>query len=144
MQITVELNENHIEKLVVSECFKYMKEKQMTHILHEISKQVAQEVKGEVVDSGLVEKRVEEVVKRVENSLMARVNRQFGKTVDKALDITAKSYDSPVSDNIEETMKEKFISAIRNFRDESDSFDERRAYQRVLNWIKENYGEINS
>ena len=136
MQITIELDEQKIESAVISECVRYVKDKQMQHMLHEVAKQVAQDIKGEVVDSGLVEKRVEEVVKRVENSLMTRVNRQFGETMDKALDISASAIDKkPQLNGDGKMVRDHMIAAIIGFQNEigcDESSEAYQAYQAML------------
>ena len=148
MQITIELDERKIESVVISECVRYVKDKQMQHMLHEVAKQVAQDVKGEVVDSGLVEKRVEEVVKRVENSLMTRVNRQFGETMDKALDISASAIDKkPQLNGDGKMVRDHMIAAIIGFQNEigcDESSEAYQAYQKMMAWVEENYGPMMS
>ena len=148
MQFPIELDERRIEDAVISECVRYVKDKQMQHMLHEVAKQVAQDVKSEVVDSGLVEKRVEEVVKRVENSLMTRVNRQFGETMDKALDISASAIDKkPQLNGDGKMVRDHMIAAIIGFQNEigcDESSEAYQAYQKMMTWVEENYGSMMS
>ena len=95
MKMTFEFDDQMVFDAVVEQCTRYMIEKRCPSMVGTITKDVAQQVKSEVVDSGLIEKRVEEVVKRVENSLMARVNKQFTPVMDEAVNIAAKQFDEP-------------------------------------------------
>ena len=95
MKMTFEFDDQMVFDAVVAQCTRYMIEKRCSGMVGTITKDVAQQVKSEVVDSGLIEKRVEEVVKRVENSLMARVNKQFTPVMDEAVNIVAKQFDEP-------------------------------------------------
>lgn len=148
MEFPITLNEKEIQSAVISECVRYVKEKQMSQMLNEIAKQVAQEIKGEVVDSGLVEKRVEEVVKRVENSLMTRVNRQFTVTMDEALSATATTFEAPPPmERSAKAMRDHFIATLIGFQNETGcnvESDEYKAYQKMLDWVETNYGQLMS
>lgn len=148
MQITIEINEKAVQDVIVTECVKYVKEKQMPQMLGIISKQVAQEIKSEVVDSGVVEKRVEETVKRVENTLMNRVNRQFTETMDKAIEMKATAVERIASLNVDaKSVRDHIIATLIGFQngigcDETSS--EYQAYQKVIQWIEETYGALMS
>ena len=94
MEFNFNFDENKIFDAVVAECTKSILEKRTGEIVGIVSKDVAAQVKSDVVDSGLVEKRVEEVVKRVENTLMTRVNRNFTPILDEAMEMSARKYEN--------------------------------------------------
>lgn len=148
MQITIEIDEKNIQDVIVTECIRYVKEKQMSQMLGIISKQVAQEIKSEVIDSGIVEKRVEETVKRVENTLMNRVNKQFTETMDKAIEMNATAVERSASLNMDaKSVRDHIIAALIGFQnaigcDETSS--EYQAYQKTIKWIEETYEPLMS
>lgn len=148
MQIAIEIDEKNLQDIIVAECIRYVKEKQMSQMLGIISKQVAQEIKSEVIDSGIVKKRVEETVKRVENTLMTRVNRQFTNTMDKAMEINAKNLERNAPLNMDaKSVRDHIISALIGFQnaigcdEESETY---KAYQKTIEWIENTYGPLMS
>lgn len=148
MQFIINLDEQKIQDEVVSQCMRYIHDKQMAQMIGTISKQVAQEIKGEVVDSGMVEKRVEEVVKRVENSLMFRVNKQFSETMDKAMAINASAVERSATLNMDgKAVRDHIIATLIGFQNElgcDETSEQYQAYQKMLTWVEDTYGPMMS
>lgn len=148
MQFIINLDEQKIQDEVVSQCMRYIHDKQMAQMIGTISKQVAQEIKGEVVDSGMVEKRVEEVVKRVENSLMSRVNKQFSETMDKAMAINASAVERSATLNMDgKAVRDHIIATLIGFQNElgcDETSEQYQAYQKMLTWVEDTYGPMMS
>lgn len=154
MKMTFEFDDQEIFDAVVNQCTRYMIDKRGAGMVGVITKDVAQQVKSDVVDSGLIEKRVEETVKRVENSLMARVNKQFTPVLDEAVDIAAKQFDEPkkVAPYNKVTgegrqVRDLMIATLIGYQNEmgNDEFSpEYKAYQRVLEYVEKTFGEMMS
>ena len=154
MNMTFEFDDQMVFDAVVEQCTRYMIEKRCPGMVGTITKDVAQQVKSEVVDSGLIEKRVEEVVKRVENSLMARVNKQFTPVMDEAVNIAAKQFDEPKKAEPYYKVKgegrqvrDLMIATLIGYQNEmgNDEFSpEYKAYQRVLEYVEKTFGEMMS
>ena len=182
MNMEFEFDEQKIFDAVVAQCTRYMLDKRGPGMVGTISKDVAQQIKSEVLDSGLLDKRVEEAVKRVENSLMARVNRQFTPVLDEAVNLAAKQLDAPqefknfenmvfekpieqiIDKTIDPTVKtapthtpvfklkgegrmvrDMLIAALIGYQNSVGvSSPEYDAYQKVLVYIEENFGEMMS
>lgn len=148
MQFIINLDEQKIQDEVVSQCMRYIHDKQMAQMIGTISKQVAQEIKGEVVDSGMVEKRVEEVVKRVENSLMSRVNKQFSETMDKAMAVNASAVERSATLNMDgKAVRDHIIATLIGFQNElgcDETSEQYQAYQKMLTWVEDTYGPMMS
>lgn len=148
MKITIDLDEQKIQDEVVSQCMRYIHNKQMEQMIGTISKQVAQEIKGDVVDSGMIDKRVEEVVKRVENSLMSRVNKQFTETMDKAMSINASAVERSAMLNMDgKAVRDHMIATLIGFQNEigcDENSEQYQAYQKMLTWVEETYGPMMS
>ena len=148
MQITIDIDEKKIEDVIIAECVRYVKEKQMPQMLGIISKQVAQEIKGEVVDSGMIEKRVDETVKRVENTLMTRANKQFTETMDKAVAMQACAVERSATMSMDSKhVRDHIIAAVIGFQNgmgNDTESEEYKAYQKVLMWIEDPYGPMMS
>ena len=130
-----------------------MIEKRCPSMVGTITKDVAQQVKSEVVDSGLIEKRVEEVVKRVENSLMARVNKQFTPTLDEAMEISAKQFDEPKKtpyykvEGEGRQVRDLMIATLIGYQNEmgnDESSPEYQAYQKMLVYVENTFGPMMS
>lgn len=154
MKMTFEFDDQMVFDAVVAQCTRYMVDKRAAGMVGTITKDVAQQVKSEVVDSGLIEKRVEEVVKRVENSLMARVNKQFTPVIDEAVNIAAKQFDEPKKAEPYYKVKgegrqvrDLMIATLIGYQNEmgNDEFSpEYKAYQRVLEYVEKTFGEMMS
>lgn len=153
MKMTFEFDDQMVFDAVVAQCTRYMIEKRCPGMVGTITKDVAQQVKSEVVDSGLIEKRVEEVVKRVENSLMARVNKQFTPVMDEAVNIAAKQFDEPKKTPYYKVtgegrqVRDLMIATLIGFQNDmgNDEFSpEYKAYQRVLEYVEKTFGEMMS
>lgn len=153
MKMTFEFDDQMVFDAVVEQCTRYMIEKRCPNMVGTITKDVAQQVKSEVVDSGLIEKRVEEVVKRVENSLMARVNKQFTPVMDEAVNIAAKQFDEPKKTPYYKVtgegrqVRDLMIATLIGYQNEmgNDAFSpEYKAYQRVLEYVEKTFGEMMS
>jgi hypothetical protein len=154
MKMTFEFDDQMVFDAVVEQCTRYMIEKRCSGMVGTITKDVAQQVKSEVVDSGLIEKRVEEVVKRVENSLMARVNKQFTPVMDEAVNIAAKQFDVPKKEGPYykvtgegRQVRDLMIATLIGFQNDmgNDEFSpEYKAYQRVLEYVEKTFGEMMS
>ena len=154
MEFTFNFDENKIFDAVVAECTKSILEKRTGEIVGIVSKDVAAQVKSDVVDSGLVEKRVEEVVKRVENTLMTRVNRNFTPILDEAMEISAKKYEIP---NTSESpyklvgegrqVRDLIIATLIGFQNEGGNnveSSEYLAYQKMLEYVESTFGSMMS
>ena len=148
MKFIIELDEKKIEEAVVSQCFQYIREKQIPQMLGTISKQIAQEIKSEVVDSGVVERRVDETVKRVENVLMTRANKQFSDTMDKAMALNASAVERSATLNMDgKAVRDHMIAALIGFQNEigcDETSEAYQAYQKMLVWVEETYGPMMS
>ena len=154
MEFNFNFDENKIFDAVVAECTKSILEKRTGEIVGIVSKDVAAQVKSDVVDSGLVEKRVEEVVKRVENTLMTRVNRNFTPILDEAMEISAKKYETP---NTSEPpyklvgegrqVRDLIIATLIGFQNDIGNnveSSEYQAYQKMLEYIETTFGSMMS
>ena len=152
MEFNFNFDENKIFDAVVAECTKSILEKRTGEIVGIVSKDVAAQVKSDVVDSGLVEKRVEEVVKRVENTLMTRVNRNFTPILDEAMEMSAKKYENP---NISEPpyklvgegrqVRDLIIATLIGFQNDIGNnveSPEYQAYQKMLEYIETTFGSM--
>ena len=154
MKMTFEFDDQMVFDAVVEQCTRYMIEKRCPGMVGTITKDVAQQVKSDVVDSGLIEKRVEEVVKRVENSLMARVNKQFTPVIDEAVNIAAKQFDEPkkVAPYYKVTgegrqVRDLMIATLIGYQNEmgnDETSPEYQAYQKMLMYVENTFGEMMS
>lgn len=152
MKMTFEFDDQMVFDAVVAQCTKYMIDKQTPNMVGAITKDVAQQVKSEVVDSGLIEKRVEGVVKRVENSLMARVNKQFTPVMDEAVSIAAKQFDIPkkFEPHFKLTgegrqVRDLMICTIIGYQNEMDNDESSpayQAYQKMLMYVESTFGDM--
>ena len=154
MEFNFHFDENKIFDAVVAECTKSILEKRTGEIVGIVSKDVAAQVKSDVVDSGLVEKRVEEVVKRVENTLMTRVNRNFTPVLDEAMEMSARKYENQ---NISEPsyklvgegrqVRDLMIATLIGFQNDIGNnveSSEYLAYQKMLEYVESTFGPMMS
>lgn len=154
MKFDFEFDEQKIFDAVVAQYTRYLIDKQSGEIKGVVAKDVAQQIKSDFVDSGLIEKRVEEVVKRVENSLMARVNKQFTPVLDSAVEqsvnvMEKKNQAEPhykVSGEGRQ-VRDLMIATIIGFQNEmgnDESSPAYQAYQKMLVYIEETFGPMMS
>ena len=154
MEFNFNFDENKIFDAVVAECTKSILEKRTGEIVGIVSKDVAAQVKSDVVDSGLVEKRVEEVVKRVENTLMTRVNRNFTPVLDEAMEMSARKYENQ---NTSESsyklvgegrqVRDLMIATLIGFQNDIGNnveSSEYLAYQKMLEYVESTFGPMMS
>ena len=154
MEFNFNFDENKIFDAVVAECTKSILEKRTGEIVGIVSKDVAAQVKSDVVDSGLVEKRVEEVVKRVENTLMTRVNRNFTPVLDEAMAMSARKYENQ---NTSESsyklvgegrqVRDLMIATLIGFQNDIGNnveSSEYLAYQKMLEYVESTFGPMMS
>ena len=96
----------------------------------------------------MIDKRVEEVVKRVENSLMSRVNKQFTETMDKAMSINASAVERSAMLNMDgKAVRDHMIATLIGFQNEigcDENSEQYQAYQKMLTWVEETYGPMMS
>lgn len=154
MEFNFNFDENKIFDAVVAECTKSILEKRTGEIVGIVSKDVAAQVKSDVVDSGLVEKRVEEVVKRVENTLMTRVNRNFTPVLDEAMEMSARKYENqntsePSYKLVGEgrQVRDLMIATLIGFQNDIGNnveSSEYLAYQKMLEYVESTFGSIMS
>ena len=154
MNFNFEFDEQKVFDAVVSQFTRYMIEKQSGEIKGVVAKDVAQQIKSDFVDSGLIEKRVEEVVKRVENSLMARVNKQFTPVLDSAVEqsVNAMEKKNQAEPHYKVTgegrqVRDLMIATIIGFQNEmgnDESSPAYQAYQKMLVYIEETFGPMMS
>lgn len=154
MKMTFEFDDQMVFDAVVEQCTRYMIDKRGPGMVGVITKDVAQQVKSDVVDSGLIEKRVEETVKRVENSLMARVNKQFTPVMDEAVNIAAKQFDEPKKaapyykvTGEGRQVRDLMIATLIGYQNEmgnDESSSEYQAYQKMLMYVENTFGEMMS
>ena len=154
MEFNFNFDENKIFDAVVAECTKSILEKRTGEIVGIVSKDVAVQVKSDVVDSGLVEKRVEEVVKRVENILMTRVNRNFTPVLDEAMEMSARKYENqntsePSYKLVGEgrQVRDLMIATLIGFQNDIGNnveSSEYLAYQKMLEYVESTFGSMMS
>ena len=154
MEFNFNFDENKIFDAVVAECTKSILEKRTGEIVGIVSKDVAAQVKSDVVDSGLVEKRVEEVVKRVENTLMTRVNRNFTPVLDEAMEMLARKYENqntsePSYKLVGEgrQVRDLMIATLIGFQNDIGNnveSSEYLAYQKMLEYVESTFGSMMS
>ena len=154
MKMVFEFDDKEVFDAVVEQCTRYMIDKRGPAMVGVISKDVAQQIKSDVVDSGLIEKRVEETVKRVENSLMARVNKQFTPVIDEAVNIAAKQFDEPkkVAPYYKVTgegrqVRDLMIATLIGYQNEmgnDETSPEYQAYQKMLEYVEKTFGAMMS
>lgn len=154
MEFNFNFDENKIFDAVVAECTKSILEKRTGEIVGIVSKDVAAQVKSDVVDSGLVEKRVEEVVKRVENTLMTRVNRNFTPVLDEAMEMSARKYENqntsePSYKLVGEgrQVRDLMIATLIGFQNDIGNnveSSEYLAYQKMLEYVESTFGSMMS
>ena len=154
MEFNFNFDENKIFDAVVAECTKSILEKRTGEIVGIVSKDVAAQVKSDVVDSGLVEKRVEEVVKRVENTLMTRVNRNFTPVLDEAMEMSARKYENqntsePSYKLVGEgrQVRDLMIATLIGFQNDIGNnveSSEYLAYQKRLEYVESTFGPMMS
>ena len=154
MEFNFNFDENKIFDAVVAECTKSILEKRTGEIVGIVSKDVATQVKSDVVDSGLVEKRVEEVVKRVENTLMTRVNRNFTPVLDEAMEMSARKYENqntsePSYKLVGEgrQVRDLMIATLIGFQNDIGNnveSSEYLAYQKMLEYVESTFGSMMS
>lgn len=154
MEFNFNFDENKIFDAVVAECTKSILEKRTGEIVGIVSKDVAAQVKSDVVDSGLVEKRVEEVVKRVENTLMTRVNRNFTPVLDEAMEMSARKYENqntsePSYKLVGEgrQVRDLMIATLIGFQNDIGNnveSSEYLTYQKMLEYVESTFGPMMS
>ncbi len=153
MKFEFDFEEQKVFEAVVAQFTRYLIDKQSGEIKGVVAKDVAQQIKSDLVDSGLIEKRVEEVVKRAENSLMARVNKQFTPTLDEAMEIAAKQFDEPKKtpyykvEGEGRQVRDLMIATLIGYQNEmgnDESSPEYQAYQKMLVYVENTFGPMMS
>ena len=154
MKFDFEFDEQKIFDAVVTQYTRYLIDKQSGEIKGVVAKDVAQQIKSDVVDSGLIEKRVEEVVKRVENSLMARVNRNFTPVLDEASEKFVQQIEeknkSPHFYKVTgegRQVRDLMIATIIGYQNEMGNDENSpayQAYQKMLVYIESTFGPMMS
>ena len=153
MKFDFEFDEQKVFDAVVAQFTRYLIEKQSGEIKGVVAKDVAQQIKSDLVDSGLIEKRVEEVVKRVENSLMARVNRNFTPVLDAAVEQSVNQMEK--KNNVPyfkvtgegRQVRDLMIATLIGYQNEignDESSPEYKAYQKMLVYVEETFGPMMS
>lgn len=153
MKFDFEFDEQKVFDAVVAQFTRYLIEKQSGEIKGVVAKDVSQQIKSDLVDSGLIEKRVEEVVKRVENSLMARVNRNFTPVLDAAVEQSVNQMEK--KNNVPyfkvtgegRQVRDLMIATLIGYQNEignDESSPEYKAYQKMLVYVEETFGPMMS
>ena len=153
MKFEFDFDEQKVFDAVVAQFTRYLIDKQSGEVKGVVAKDVAQQIKSDLVDSGLLEKRVEEVVKRVENSLMTRVNKQFTPVMDEAVNIAAKQFDEPKKtpyykvEGEGRQVRDLMIATLIGYQNEmgnDESSPEYQAYQKMLVYVENTFGPMMS
>ena len=154
MNFNFDFDEQKVFDAVVENLTRYMIDKQSPEIKGIVAKEVSQQVKSDIIDSGLVEKRVEEVVKRVENSLMNRVNRQFTPVLDEAIEMSAKQIENNTKSEPYykltgegRQVRDLMIATIIGYQNDmgnNENSPEYQAYQKMLIYIEKTFGPMMS
>ena len=96
-----------------------------------IAKQLTDELRAELAESGYVKGKVDEVVKKIETSLTARVHKKFSHTLEICDGLVEKEFN-------QENKKEKLINQINLLVQEI----EEREGNNMNEWDDRNIGEV--
>lgn len=132
-----EQDEKYLINSVAEKLTKYMLDKQMEQMISAVTKQVAEEVKSELDKSGNVDEKIDKVVKRIEQSLIARTQKQMSETIEKIN--TSTDNLSPDAKRMRDTLIATMIGYQNELGNDTES-EAYKAYQRVLELIEKDYG----
>ena len=134
-----EQDERELMDIVASKMCRYMMDKRMSEIIGVVTKQVAEDIKKEITESGKVDEKVDAVVKRIEQGLVSRAQKQMTEIID-----TAKTDSKNLSPDAKR-MRDTLIATMIGYQNEigndvnSEAY---KAYQRVLELLEKDYGEF--
>ena len=134
-----EQDERELMDMVASKMCRYMMDKRMSEIIGVVTKQVAEDIKKEITESGKVDEKVDAVVKRIEQALVSRAQKQMTEIID-----TAKTDSKNLSPDAKR-MRDTLIATMIGYQNEigndvnSEAY---KAYQRVLELLEKDYGEF--
>ena len=134
-----EQDERELMDIVASKMCRYMMDKRMSEIIGVVTKQVAEDIKKEITESGKVDEKVDAVVKRIEQALVSRAQKQMTEIID-----TAKTDSKNLSPDAKR-MRDTLIATMIGYQNEigndvnSEAY---KAYQRVLELLENDYGEF--
>lgn len=134
-----EQDERELMDIVASKMCRYMMDKRMSEIIGVVTKQVAEDIKKEITESGKVDEKVDAVVKRIEQALVSRAQKQMTEIID-----TAKTDSKNLSPDAKR-MRDTLIATMIGYQNEigndvnSEAY---KAYQRVLELLEKDYGEF--
>ncbi len=132
-----EQDERFLINTVAEKLTRYMLDKQMSQIISAVIKEVSEEIKAELEKSGQVEEKVDKVVKRIEQSLISRTQKQMTETIDKMNNSTENL--SPDAKRMRDTLIATMIGYQNELGNDTQS-EAYQAYQRVMELIEKNYG----
>ncbi len=133
-----EQDERELMDIVASKMCRYMMDKRMSEIIGVVTKQVAEDIKKEITESGKVDEKIDVIVKRIEQSLVSRTHKQMTDIIN-----TAKE-SAPMSDDARR-MRDTLIATMIGFQNElgndvnSEAY---KAYQRVMDLLERDYGQF--
>lgn len=134
-----EQDEKELMDIVASKMCRYMMDKRMSEIIGVVTKQVAEDIKKEITESGKVDEKVDAVVKRIEQALVSRTQKQMTEIIN-----TTKTDSKNLSPDAKR-MRDTLIATMIGYQNEigndvnSEAY---KAYQRVLELLEKDYGEF--
>lgn len=134
-----EQDERELMDIVASKMCRYMMDKRMSEIIGVVTKQVAEDIKKEITESGKVDEKVDAVVKRIEQALVSRTQKQMTEIIN-----TTKTDSKNLSPDAKR-MRDTLIATMIGYQNEigndvnSEAY---KAYQRVLELLEKDYGEF--
>ena len=131
--------ERYLMEVVSDKLTRYMLDKQMAQMTGTITKQVAEEVKTELTNSGKVDEKVDAVVKRIEQSLVSRTHKQMSDTFERIKHSSEEL--SPDAKRMRDTLIATMIGYQNEIGNDTNS-EAYKAYQKVLEMIERDYGEF--
>lgn len=131
--------ERYLMDIASDKIVRYMLDKRMSEMIGTIVKQVSEETKAELTKSGKIDEKVEQVVKRIEQSLISRTHKQMTDIIE-----TTKPSTNTLSPDAKR-MRDTLIATMIGFQNElgNDTESEAyKAYQRVMELIEKDYGQF--
>lgn len=131
--------ERYLMDEVADKLTRYMLDKRMSEMISVITKQVAEEVKTELTESGKVDEKVDIVVRKIEQSLISRTHKQMGDTFERIKNSPEEL--SPDAKRMRDTLIATMIGYQNEIGNDTNS-EAYKAYQKVLEMIERDYGEF--
>jgi len=131
--------ERYLMDVVSDKLTRYMLDKRMSEMIGTVTKQVAEEVKTELAESGKIDEKVDTVVKKIEQSLISRTHKQMSDTFERIKNSPEEL--SPDAKRMRDTLIATMIGYQNEIGNDTES-EAYKSYQRVMELIEKDYGQF--